>query len=886
MKTTRLTVLAVLLTALCWATLSSLADPSLPITKPPVTALSQLTGPPIDPPAAQGQWFINPGGVQTCRSNEFYDNVAGGSGGVRAISGYVNTITYTAGAGTPILAFTILATVSNDTSSTPSDWAFGDNSHGETNLYQAEAYQGPLVDTKLTADFAITDPVNLPTSFTDPYFDFFPYIEAVNEDQAAWYCWNPEDDAPEHNGVVGWYYVPTWDFGTIPEGQWVTRELSFVIAAPGLQPADSRYTVLVISEEGKMDILLNRSTSLKISTWIDGIDVDTGIAYPDPPKRSSDVSVFHNKWEGEPPELDYGDAPDQPYPTFLASDGARHLISSGVRMGSLIDAEADGQPNSAATGDDMMLLDDEDGVTFTTPIQMNTNATVQITNSVAGYLSAWVDFNGNGTWNDAGEQIYAVYAVTAGVNNLTFAVPNSPAGVAGGSYARFRFSTWTTPLTPKGLAPDGEVEDYAIEITEAEEQLDFGDADDSALMTVYPTLLANNGARHTYVPGVYMGTLIDTEADGLPSFSADGDNLNNLDDEDGVVIPAVLYAGSTTQVVVTASVFGFLDAWIDWNANSSWAEPGEQVFTQQALVPGANVLPLNVPMPPALVAGGPHSRWRFSSAPTTPSFFGAYVDGEVEDYEVHLQTIDLGDAPAPYPSLLSANGARHDTLITPTVYLGAVPPDIEPDGLPEADALGDDLDNTDDEDGVVQSGSLILGSNGTLNVTASASSILNAWIDFNQDGDWADSGEQIATDSMMIGGGNSLTVPVPLGATPGQTFARFRLSSASGLSYTGAASDGEVEDYSFILYQDGPTNTTNLVFTNIVRATTNEAQVWWVAETSVVYQVQFTTNLVDPPPVPWTDVGGTVIGPTNDQTDSNAVDRMHFYRIVVPYVAP
>jgi len=39
-----------------------------------------------------------------------------------------------------------------------------------------------------------------------------------------------------------------------------------------------------------------------------------------------------------------------------------------------------------------------------------------------------------------------------------------------------------------------------------------------------------------------------------------------------------------------------------------------------------------------------------------------------------------------------------------------------------------------------------------------------------------------------------LAVPETAALTP-QAFARFRFSSAGGLSYTGAASDGEVEDY-------------------------------------------------------------------------------------------
>ena len=65
-------------------------------------------------------------------------------------------------------------------------------------------------------------------------------------------------------------------------------------------------------------------------------------------------------------ERDYGDAPDPTYPTLAASNGASHTIVAGVRMGALVDSEQDGQPNTAATGDDIANSADEDGVTFST----------------------------------------------------------------------------------------------------------------------------------------------------------------------------------------------------------------------------------------------------------------------------------------------------------------------------------------------------------------------------------------------------------------------------------------------------------------------------------------------------------------------------------------
>ena len=154
---------------------------------------------------------------------------------------------------------------------------------------------------------------------------------------------------------------------------------------------------------------------------------------------------------------------------------------------------------------------------------------------------------------------------------------------------------------------------------------------------------------------------------------------------------------------------------------------------------------------------------------------------------------DFGDAPAPYATTLGDNGARHVT-IGPT--LGSTR-DWEIDGSPSTAADADDTTGSpDDEDGVVFKSELIPGRIASVDVITSAAGILNAWVDFNDDGDWADLGEQIFIDEALSAGLNNRSFAVPADAVlcP-QTFARFRFSSVGGLSYDGAAPDGEVEDY-------------------------------------------------------------------------------------------
>jgi Dockerin type I domain/GEVED domain len=90
-------------------------------------------------------------------------------------------------------------------------------------------------------------------------------------------------------------------------------------------------------------------------------------------------------------------------------------------------------------------------------------------------------------------------------------------------------------------------------------------------------------------------------------------------------------------------------------------------------------------------------------------------------------------------------------------------------------------------------------------VTASGPGLLDAWIDFNRDGDWDDAGEQIFTRASLNAGANTLPFTTIASAAVGNTFARFRLSSAGSLLPKGAAADGEVEDYFFTILSGSTT---------------------------------------------------------------------------------
>lgn len=565
------------------------------------------------------------------------------------------------------------------------------------------------------------------------------------------------------------------------------------------------------------------------------------------------------------PMRDYGDAPDAEatpeYPTLEINNGASHEIVEGFYLGQCVEAERDGLPDNQAEGDDRDLgiftsgtcqtpKDDEDGVVFqeaggnSTKLVICETTTIEVTLTDAasrgGYLWAWVDFNHDGDWNDAGEQVFGAgvgaqsppQSLAPGQNSLSFEVPcdaviTDPADATDVSFMRVRLYDADTGLADDGSGPatSGEVEDYAVDIL----ALDYGDAPDNPDTPQYPTLAANSGAAHAIsATGPILGACADAESEGQPATSSDGDDTNSAgaavatigncqqpgDDEDGVTLPGSFTSGSpsASATVEVAQADCLLNAWIDFNIDGDWEDPGEQIFANESLAVGSNSLSFSVPG--NAVPGSTYARFRCSTGrDLAPGGFA--VDGEVEDYPLEIVqgnvVLDWADAPDSvdtprYPTLDAHGGANHVMRETSNSFLGQCV-DSEADGIPTAQADGDDLDtsgsslgfclSSGDEDGVDFTLPLLPGDAAAevdIQVSGTACD-LNAWIDFNGDDDWDDAGEQIFADVPLNAGGHTLEFPVPGTAVPGTTYARFRCNNNGGLPPDGPAPDGEVEDY-------------------------------------------------------------------------------------------
>jgi hypothetical protein len=202
------------------------------------------------------------------------------------------------------------------------------------------------------------------------------------------------------------------------------------------------------------------------------------------------------------------------------------------------------------------------------------------------------------------------------------------------------WNEWWVLWYPDGHPLHGAQVDMAFSITQpevSEDDLDFGDAPDPC----YPTLLANDGARHI-IGGPYFcdpagGDAPDPEPDGQPDPWATGDDFDaEGDDEDGVNFPLLVPGQPDFIYLDVCGGGGIVEIWIDWDGSGSW-EATEQVHNAW-LPDGPHAIPVT---PPAgSVTGLTFARCRISTAgvglPT-----GQADDGEVEDHMVEIEQLIL-----------------------------------------------------------------------------------------------------------------------------------------------------------------------------------------------------------------------------------------------------
>jgi len=529
--------------------------------------------------------------------------------------------------------------------------------------------------------------------------------------------------------------------------------------------------------------------------------------------------------------LDYGDLPEtgngDNFNSTMAEGGAVHVIIPGFKLGASVDGERDATPNATASGDDVTntgAADDEDGIVFATPLIPNNNATVTVTamnmTGAPAVLQAWIDWDNSGTLS-AGEALTFTnggIVPAGGVTNAPFTFP-VPAGAIfndGMVFARFRLSP-TGGLTADGpdkygvlAVPQGEVEDYKLNVGKIGNFVwedynfdgiqDVGEPKiDGAVVTLVwagPNNVIGGGDDVNYLP---LTTGSGTFDDGEYYYCG--------------LIPGtykLIYASPTDMTPTKPDQGSQVNG---GTLDSDGSVTGMDVTMAMETFTIANVTTL----PTAENGIGDNG-----VAPT-----GTFPDNQTDEtHDQGFAFLDYGDLPnSGYPGInyhttMAEGGPIH--VIRPGLKLGNSVDGEQDASIPDAFAVGDDLDGGDDEDGIVFPVNLVLapGGNFTINVTAmnmtGAPAVLQGWIDWDSDG-ILEASEALVLPVVPNGVGLTyapVNIPIPANANFNMCmmYARFRLSPTGGLGPDGPSKygpapvpQGEVEDHKRAIDIKAPT---------------------------------------------------------------------------------
>jgi SdrD B-like domain/GEVED domain/F5/8 type C domain/Secretion system C-terminal sorting domain len=298
---------------------------------------------------------------------------------------------------------------------------------------------------------------------------------------------------------------------------------------------------------------------------------------------------------------------------------------------------------------------------------------------------------------------------------------------------------------------------------------DLGDLPDASAGTSagnYETTLADNGAAHQMTTSLMLGSAVDAEYDGQSSTLANGDDNVN-------VLRNLALLGTASQSSTLSSATANLAN--DGNTNGVYGN-GSVTHTYPAAAHWWKVDLPNAATLSQIVL------WNRTDC------CGDRLNGAL------VEILDAGGTVV-WSGNISSTASVTNTLNPPSIVGKTVRVSVNAYALSLAEVQV--FGTMDDEDGVTIP-ALVKGATSNVSIkvaNAGAGAKLNAFFDWNADGDFADANETI-TELTVINGNNTLAVNVPASAVIATNLgARFRLSAAGGLSANGIAPTGEVEDY-------------------------------------------------------------------------------------------
>ena len=497
------------------------------------------------------------------------------------------------------------------------------------------------------------------------------------------------------NAVTGAHFLSddTWDEYTITWRNVTTAFNAVATDTTSIAVGDNTWNVL---SDVSIEYAGDKVYSVVMKLPNEGVNADGAWLHSKEYSVASDRPSLVVDYQDGPvePDKDYGDAPEGviAYPSLGVTGNFPTCITVGpaayVEHGLCwahfemipppgFDFETDGNgglcPGYAPYDNDECFMDGDAGLMFPDPytIQAGTvvncpagsgtplgqtgttavwgaNADIMIINNmpVDGFVNVLMDWDQNGAWGVVNEHVLVNWPVPAGFAGPLSALGPPPFTIgpnSGHVWTRFMISEAQVAVgwDGSGIFEDGETEDYLLRIDPVQQDLDYGDAPDSAAAPGYPTLSGNSGANHTIdLTKPWLGTLgdaPDAEPDGQPDATATGDDNDGNDDEDGVAFFPMTPGTNSMPIVEVHDPSGtgggaIVEIWVDFNINQTW-EASELAFSGLL---GHGTSPVTIFVPNGAATGTTFARCRISTA-GTGSPTGNAPDGEVEDYEVIIE---------------------------------------------------------------------------------------------------------------------------------------------------------------------------------------------------------------------------------------------------------
>lgn len=264
-----------------------------------------------------------------------------------------------------------------------------------------------------------------------------------------------------------------------------------------------------------------------------------------------------------------------------------------------------------------------------------------------------------------------------------------------------------------------------------------------------------------------------------------------------------LEAGSTTNISLSPGFSGtayneYWRIWIDLNKDGDFSDAGELVFDAGALSSSTVSGVFSIPAGTSEGSTIMRVSMKYNGA-STPCETFSY--GEVEDYTVNITT---GSTPTPTYCSSTGNSVADEWI--QRVRLGSI------DNT--SGANGGYADFTSQSTTVAKGGSYTITINPAWSGTT-YSEAYNVWIDWNQDGDFSDSGEAVYTRSRTTVNSISGTIAVPESALSGNTRMRITMKYNANASSCETFSYGEVEDYTINVSGTARTDKSNFAVQDV-----------------------------------------------------------------------